>query len=115
MLLKIPRDYSPEDGARFIAHFTKARVSNAKLQAITDTEFKLIEDEAGNYVWSFSGVKQARKTEILRMLDEGFDPKAIAEALDISRAYISKTKSQAMKDSLLSKSGKLTQAGFMAL
>ena len=115
MVLKIPRDYSPEDGARFIVHFTKARVSNTKLQAISDTEFKLIQDEAKNYVWTYTGVKQARKTEILRMLNEGLDPSAIAEALDISRAYISKTKSQAIRDGILSKNGKFTQAGFMAV
>jgi hypothetical protein len=47
IILKSPHDYTPEDGARFIVHFSKARVSQKDLQAIGDIEFKLQEDESG--------------------------------------------------------------------
>ena len=42
IMLKNARDYTPEDGARFIVHFTKQRIPTKDLQLISDTEFKLI-------------------------------------------------------------------------
>jgi hypothetical protein len=39
IILKSPPDYSPEDGARFICHFSKARVRSADLVKIQDTQF----------------------------------------------------------------------------
>ena len=38
IMLKKPHDYTPEDGARFIVHFSKARVSTSRLNLIGDTE-----------------------------------------------------------------------------
>jgi len=35
VILKPPKNYTPEDGARFICHFSKARVKISELQAIS--------------------------------------------------------------------------------
>jgi putative DNA primase/helicase len=110
--LKYPHDYTPEDGARFIVHFIKARVRTKDLHLISDTEFKLIQTESEKYEWVFGNLKQERKKEILKMLDGGFDYNAIAEALGISKGYITKIKKQAIKDGYLTTKCKLTPSGF---
>jgi len=112
ILLKSPNDYTTEDGARFVVHFTKQRVQNKYLKLLADTEFKLIQDESGHYVWSTSNVKGAHKREVLKMFDDGFDQKAIVEMTGLSKGYVSKIKNRAAKDGLLTKKGKLTQDGF---
>jgi putative DNA primase/helicase len=109
--LKRPHDYTPDDGARFIVHFTKARVSTKDLSLVGDIEFKLIEDKSGIYKWTWTNVKGERKREILKMIDEGLDTKTICEALGVTRQYVSKVKVQTTEEGYL-KNGKLTQSGF---
>jgi len=109
--LKKPHDYTSDDGARFIVHFTKARIRTKDLPLVADVEFKLIEDELGKSVWTFSDVRGERKREILKMADEGLDTKTICDALGVTRQYVSKVKGQAETEGYLKK-GKLTQSGF---
>jgi 5S rRNA maturation endonuclease (ribonuclease M5) len=111
--LKYPSDYMPEDGCRFVVRFTKARVKTANLNLISNTEFKLDQNEKGQTTWSFKNVKAAHKMEVIKMLDEGFDQKTISEALGISKGYLSKIKKRAIKDNLITANGKLTQSGFL--
>jgi putative DNA primase/helicase len=115
MTLKKPHDYTPEDGARFIAHFSKARVQTKLLNLIGDTEFKLILDETGNHVWVFGNVKKETKNEILRLLDEGMTQTDVKNTLGIDKGYVSRARKQAIKDDLLTPKNKLTQSGFMAV
>jgi 5S rRNA maturation endonuclease (ribonuclease M5)/uncharacterized protein YerC len=96
--LKYPSDYTPEDGCRFIVHFTKARVKTKDLSLISNTELQLNQNESGQTVWTYKNVKAERKLEVIKMLDEGFDQKTIAEAMGISKGYISKIKKKAIKD-----------------
>jgi len=112
ILLKSPYDYTPEDGARFIAHFTKARVPTKDLQLIADTEFKPIQNDFGQYEWVFGNIKKERKKEIIKMLDEGADYNMITDTLGISKGYITKIKKQAVEEELLTAKGKLTPSGF---
>jgi hypothetical protein len=112
IVLKQPSDYVPEDGARFVIHFSKSRVQTKYLNLIGDTEFKLIQDENGKSIWSWGNVKREAKREIITMLDKGFEQKAISEALGITKGYVSQIKKQAIKDGLLSSKCKLTQSGF---
>jgi len=112
IMLKSPHDYTPEDGARFIVHFSKARVSTNKLNLIGNTEFKLILDEIGNHTWTFKNVRQSVKIEVIKMIDDGLDQKTIAENLNVSKGYVSQLKKQAVKDGWLSAKGKLTPTGF---
>ena len=61
ILLKKPFDYVPEDGARFIVNFIKARVNTRDLPLIQDTRFHLQEDESGELVWTWGLLNNERK------------------------------------------------------
>ena len=111
--LKRPHDYTPEDGCRFIMHFSKARVATKHLPLLGDHEFKLIQDEHDRLMWTFGGVRKQNKIEVLKMLDEGMAQVDIAQALGIHKGTVSKIRGQAIKDCQLSKNGKLTQTGFI--
>ena len=111
--LRRPHDYVPEDGCRFILHFTKARVATKHLPLLGDYEFKLVQDEHDRAVWIYGSVKKERKKEIIRLLDDGLDQKSIREMLGVTKGYVSRIKNEAIKDGLLSKKGKLTQTGFL--
>jgi putative DNA primase/helicase len=115
IMLKSPHDYAPEDGARFIVHFSKARVQTKFLNHIGDTEFKLLYDQDGQLVWTWGSVKKEIKNEILRLLDEGLSQTDVKNTLNIDKAYVSRTRKQAIKDGLLTPNNKLTQSGFMAV
>ena len=107
IMLKTPHDYVPEDGARFIVHFSKARVQTSRLNLISDTEFKLIADESGNHIWTFSGVRQETRKEVLRLLDEGLTQTDIVSALGVHKGTVSKIRTRAIKDGLLTQKNKL--------
>jgi putative DNA primase/helicase len=111
MMLKKPHDYTPEDGARFIVHFSKSRIKTSRLNLIRDTEFKLILDESRNHVWTFKNVRQSAKQEVIKMIDKGIDQKTIAESLGITKGYVSQLKKRAIKKGLLSTTGELTLSG----
>ncbi len=115
MMLKSPHDYTPEDGARFIAHFSKARVQTKFLNLIGDTEFKLIYGQDKQLVWTWGSVKKEIKNEILRLLDEGLSQTDVKNTLNIDKGHVSRTRKQAIKDGLLTPQNKLTQTGFMAV
>jgi hypothetical protein len=110
--LRQPADYMPEDGARFIVHFTKARVENRFLPLVSDVEMRLTQDPGGRYVWTFQNVKAARKREVVRLLDEGLKSAAIAAAVGYSPGQVSKIKTWAVQQGLFSKAGNLTPSGF---
>jgi len=114
ILLKPPPDYVPEDGCRFICHFSKARVATSDISKIADTEFKLIEDQ-GHHVWTWGSVKAETRREVLKLLDEGLTQISIAENLGITRGRVSQIVKRAKKDGYLSSKGKLTQSGFLLL
>jgi hypothetical protein len=110
LLLKKPSDYTPEDGCRFVTIFSKARISQSARSLITETEFKLTEKD-GQYSWICQNVKREKKKEILRMLDEGADYEAITKTLEITSAYISKVKKEAIIQNFITPRGSLTDAG----
>jgi putative DNA primase/helicase len=115
IMLKSPSDYIPEDGARFIVHFGKARVQTRHLSLIGDTEFKLIQDDARAYVWTWGNVRKKTRDEVLALLDEGASQSDVANTLGIHKGTVSKTRKQAIKDGLLTKNNKLTQTGAIAI
>ncbi|MFH0812844.1 MAG: AAA family ATPase [Pseudomonadota bacterium] len=112
IILKYPHDYVPEEGARFICHFTKARIPTRDLPLITDTHFQLIEHD-GETSWTWGNVKKENKKEILKMIDQGVDGPAICETLRVTKGYVSRVKKQAITDGLLTTKGKLSQSGFI--
>ena len=113
--LKRPHDYTPEDGCRFIMHFSKARVPTSHLPLLGDHEFKLVQDQHDRAVWTCGSVKKELRREILRLLDEDIDVKSICEALGTTKGTVSKVKNKAVKDGFLTAKGKLTQSGFLTI
>jgi hypothetical protein len=109
--LKAPNDFVPEDGCRFIAHFEKSRVTLKDLPLIVDLEFQLTEDEAGKSIWTWKNVKKSIRNEALKMMDHGFETKAICETLTITKGYVSQIRKRAIEEGLLSTKGTLTQMG----
>lgn len=113
IILKTPPQYTPEDGARFICNFSKARVASSSLSLIADMEFKLELNDNGVAVWTSSGVKRKMRNEILTMLDEGVKQIDIASALEITRGQVSKVRTKAIKDGFLTPKNKFTQSGLL--
>jgi putative DNA primase/helicase len=110
--LKRPKDYHPEDGARFICKFEKARIRQQDLHLITDTEFQMQQDPDGKTIWTWANVKQENKAKVLKMLSDGVASKDIAAGLGITAARVSQVKKEVLKDGLITEAGKLTQTGF---
>ena len=105
-----PADYVPEDGARFIVKFSKARIRTADLPLITDTEFHL-KEKAGRVEWTFAGTKKKNKVEILRLLSEGVSQTDITDLLGVSKGQVSKTRAWLIGEDYLTKSGSITVKG----
>jgi putative DNA primase/helicase len=112
LVLQRPHDYVTEEGARFVVKFKKARVPTRELSLMSDVEFCLSEVE-GRLQWTWNEVKRKNQVEILKMLDEGVPQKDIAQALCVTAGFVSQVKSKAIGDGHLSKTGKLTESGFL--
>ena len=115
IILKTPHNYSPEDGCHFTTHFSKARVLTSELNQIVDMEFKLIQDENGKLAWTWNSVKAQTKKEVLRLLDEGITQTQITNILKIHKGTVSKIRSQAIRDGLLTSKNKLSQTGILSI
>jgi hypothetical protein len=115
LVLKYPSDYVPEQGCRFIVHFSKSRIPTKDLQMIADTEFQLTQDETGKAMWTWNSVKKQTMREVLTMLDDGMTYDAIMTTLGITKGRISQIKKVAIDRGHLTSKGKLTQGGFMAI
>ena len=112
MTLFQPSDYTNDQGARFIVKFKKSRISTKDLSLMQDLEFQLT--ETGDRVeWTWKNIKRKNKAEVLKLIDEGVQQIDIANSLGVTRGYISRVKSESIKDGYLSSKGKLTQSGFM--
>ncbi len=112
IVLKLPHDYVPSDGARFIMHFQKSRSVNTKdLSLIQDMEFQLTEDETGELLWTYKPVKAEIRREVLRMLSNNVSYDSICDTLNISKGYVSRIKKQAINEDLLTGKGILTSKG----
>ena len=105
-----PADYTIEDGARFVAKFSKARIRNADLGLIADTEF-LLKERGGRLVWTFSGTKKKNKVEVLRLLAQGIKQKEIHERLGLTPGRVSQIKQNLIEEGLMTKSNQLTPMG----
>jgi hypothetical protein len=112
MTLFQPGDYSSDQGARFIVKFKKTRIATKDLSLMHDLEFHLVEIE-DRVEWSWANIKRRNRIQVLKLIDEGVQQADIAKSLGVTGAYVSKVKTQAIKDGHLSSKGKLTQSGFM--
>lgn len=112
--LKHPQGYVPEDGCRYIMHFTKHRLPQNELSLIRETEFKLI-PEGDHYTWSWGDVKKEIRRECLRLLADGNDQKSICSILGVTKGYVSKMKASFIKKGLLSSKGEILPPGELYL
>ncbi len=110
--LKRPKDYSADQGARFVVTFTKSRVPQEYLPLIADHEFQFVKATGGVCEWVWNRPQAEKKTEILRLSDEGMGVNEIAETLGIAKSYVSKIRTAAINNGMLSKNGRFTQCGF---
>jgi hypothetical protein len=110
--LKLPHDYTPEDGARFIAHFEKSRVALEDLPLIADMEFRLTQNETGQLTWEWGSVKKENRRAVLELIGQDMDQKTICDILSLSKGYVSKIRKKAIKDGYLTQNGELTQPGY---
>jgi len=113
--LKKPHDYLAEQGARFIASFTKSRIPTEHLPLIADTEFQLMNTIGDVKEWTWKSAQQATKVQILKSLDEGMCQTDVADLLKVSKGQVSKVRAAAIRDHWLTEKNKLTQLGFTAL
>jgi hypothetical protein len=111
IMLKPPHNYEPEEGARFLLKFVKARVATSDLSKITDTQFHLREDEKGQLTWNHGCAKQETKKAVLNLLDGGTKQHEISDILGISKGRVSQIKRLAYDKEYLNKNNKLTPAG----
>jgi putative DNA primase/helicase len=109
-----PKGYVPEDGCRFIAHFTKHRLPQADLSLIAETEFKLIKKD-DHYTWSWGNVAKEAKKECLRLLAERTEQKTIASILGIAEGTVSKWRKSFINSELLTDTNSLTSKGKLHL
>lgn len=107
--LQKPANYSPEDGARFITHFTKHRIRTRDLALIADTEFQVRQGMADGASYTWGNVKKQNREQVIEMLGNGVEPKDIIEALHISRGRVSQIKAEAISSGFMTPKGKLTQ------
>ena len=97
-------------------HFlTPTAAGTSELNQITDMEFKLMQDENNKLSWTWGSVKAQTKKEVLRLLDEGITQTEITGVLNVHKATVSKIRTQAIKDGLLTSKNKLSQAGILSI
>ena len=81
------------------------------MQLISDTEFRLIEDQ-GRLIWKYSKPGSETRIDVLKKLNEGLKQKKISEILAKSPGQISKIRTKAIDDGLLTEKNKLTAEGY---
>lgn len=109
--LRKPSDYTADQGARFIVHFTKSRIPLEYLPLIADHEFQLIKTIGDTYEWTWANARKKDKKTILKFMDEGLPQNDIAVQCGVTKGRISQIKTEAIREGLLTKSGRLTQPG----
>ena len=82
---------------------------------MSNTEFKLQYDEAGETIWTHSSVRIQNKLAVLRLLDDGISQIDISKTLGITKGRVSQIVNEAKKDGFISSKGNLTQTGFMEI
>lgn len=110
IMLTAPPRRDDTDGAKFTVQFSKCRGLYGS--DVAPIVLKLEENEHGDLVWHWSEVKVEAKKKILRMLDEGYAQKDIAEEVGVTGAYVSKVKKEGIEEGYLNKKKQLTQSGF---
>lgn len=110
--LKKPSDYRADQGARFVATFTKSRIPTEHLPLIADTEFQFMRTTGDVLEWAWKGAADAMRRHIIKHLDQGMSQSEVASLLNTTKGWVSKVRAEAIKEKLLTEKNKLTPNGF---
>ncbi len=97
--LKRPKDYRPEEGARFEVHYEKHRGfygDDAK-----PFEAKLTTELDGRLTWTTKDLEQSLMERVADLLNDGIPQSEIAEMVGTSKGNVSKLKKKAQAQGLL--------------
>lgn len=86
--LKRPANYSPQEGAVFEVHFTKARGLHG--QDVEPFIASLKTSDDGKQFWETKNIEDSVRGKIEVLIADGYSQKEISEELDISKGYVSK-------------------------
>jgi len=90
--LQIPKDYTPDQGARFEVHFQKSRAAHGS--AINPFEAFLQQNGNGIPEWTVRSSEEVTMNAIMNLLDEGLNQREVARELCISQAKVSRLKAK---------------------
>lgn len=100
--LKHPVDYDPDQGARFIVNFSKARHLTGR-----DTqpfEAGLGTEENGMQIWKILPAAESTYHQVIELANLGLTQKEIAEELGINKSNVCRHYNKAIDDGLIVKS-----------
>ena len=97
--LERPRDYTQQEGARFIVRYEKAR--NFMGQDASPFEARLEVDSDGNAKWSKMSLEESTFQKIVTLANEGLNQKEISEELGVHKSTVSKHIKKAKSDGLI--------------
>jgi hypothetical protein len=86
--LRPPKNYSPEQGARFELHFEKYR--HGAGETLQPLEATLLHDETGGTTWQVTDVKEGLVDIALSLIDQGLSMTEVADRLDVDKSTISR-------------------------
>lgn len=85
--LRHPKDYEPEQGARFELHFTKARGLFGEDVEPFEAQLSIVDNVA---TWNISTLKEVIADKVQALLDEGLKQREIAQELETSLSTINR-------------------------
>ncbi|ODS23029.1 hypothetical protein AB835_11105 [Candidatus Endobugula sertula] len=97
--LKRPEDYKASEGARFEAHFEKARGFTG--DDAEPFEVALMVEEDGCYHWEYNTLEETNYQKVIRLLKGGLSQKDISIELALNKSTISRYAKQAQQEGLL--------------
>jgi putative DNA primase/helicase len=101
--LTLPAGHDPADGCKFDATLTKSRsLTGAEAAPFT---FEITEHENGGLTWAVTNQIESRKETIIALLGNGVSQKTISDLMGVDKAYISRTRTTAIKNKILTDSG----------
>ncbi len=110
VVLRRPKGYQADDGARFEVVFKKSRqFKQSQLRRMVGQEFQLLE---GTYAdWSWKKQKKDKYLEAMIMLAEGYKNKYISEELNMSPSNVTKALKKGKEKGYFDRKGDVTYEG----
>ena len=96
-----PKDYTPEQGARFEVHFTKARHLHGN--AAEARELTLTTDSEGVAIWQWQTLEGSTYQRVVELSKEGLSQAEIGRELEINRSNVSRHYRKAVESGDLKK------------